>query len=182
MPLDLDPSLVQAAATENTALERLIAAVWPDAYRLAAGIVHDRGLAEDVAQEACAAMAVALASLKDARAFRTWFYRLVVHEAINVARRQPKLASIDESAFKPIEEDRAQSLDLANALRRLPREQRAVVLLHYYAGLNSREIAEAAHLPASTVRFHLMLARRALRRAISLAEHPVSTEAFSNAN
>ena len=182
MPLNLDPALVHAAATENTALERLIAEVWPEAYRLAAGILHDRGLAEDAAQEACAAMAVALAALKDTRAFRSWFYRLVVHEAIGVARRQRKLASLDEAAFKPMEEDRAQTLDLANALQRLPPEQRAVVLLHYYAGLNSREIAEAAQLPASTVRFHLMLARRALRRAISLAEPPASTEALSNAN
>ncbi|MBC5829050.1 MAG: hypothetical protein GIW98_02525 [Candidatus Eremiobacteraeota bacterium] len=39
--------------------------------------------------------------------------------------------------------------------------------MRYYVGLNSGEIAAATGLPSSTVRFHLMLARRRLRKALS---------------
>jgi RNA polymerase sigma factor (sigma-70 family) len=113
VPLNLDPSLIESAAGDSAALERLIAAVWPEAYRLAAGILHDPGLAEDAAQEACAAMAVSLSSLKNVLAFRTWFYRLVVREAISVSRRRRNQLSLHEAASKAIEDDRAQTLDLA---------------------------------------------------------------------
>jgi|SRR5579864_6573729 len=182
MPLNIEVALIEAAATENRSLERLIGTVWPEAYRLALGILRDRGLAEDAAQEACAAMAVSLSSLKSAGAFRAWFYRLVVNESIAISRRQRDKAMPLDAAFETVEFDGAEALDLANALRQLPPEQRAVVLLHYYVGLSSSEIAVAVRFPSSTVRFHLMLARRALRRALSLAGHPASPEALSNAH
>jgi RNA polymerase sigma-70 factor (ECF subfamily) len=163
-------------------MEKLIAAVWPEAFRLSLGILHDRGLAEDAAQEACAAMAVSLSSLKNAGAFRTWFYRVVVHESISASRRRRETVALrnDESAAS--ETDSAQAIDLAKALQKLPPQQRAVVLLHYYAGLNSSEIASAADLPPSTVRFHLMLARRALRRALRVTVPPPTKEIASNAH
>ncbi|MDQ6932923.1 MAG: ECF-type sigma factor [Candidatus Eremiobacteraeota bacterium] len=58
-------------------------------------------------------------------------------------------------------------MDLYNALAALPHVQRGAIILRYYAGLNSGEIAAAMRLPSSTVRFHLMLARRRLRKALS---------------
>jgi RNA polymerase sigma factor (sigma-70 family) len=182
VPLQLDASLIEAAFSDSRSLEQLIAAVWPEAYRLAAGILHDRNLAEDAAQEACASMAAKLSSLKTVAAFGTWFYRLVVNEALTISRRRRETVTLHEVESKAIAFDEAQALDLSNALRHLPAEQRAVVLLHYYVGLNSREIAAAARLPAPTVRFHLMLARRALRRALALSTHSASTEVLSNAN
>ncbi len=181
--MEIDPSLIEAASSESGALERLITGVWPEAFRLAMGILHDRELAEDAAQEACASMAAGLSSLKSSGAFRTWFYRLVVNEAITISRRRREAVTLDEAVSENVQLDNAEALDLARALQRLPAEQRAVVLLHYYVGLSSREIAVAAQLPAGTVRFQLMLARRALRRALSLAAHPASSkEALSNAH
>lgn len=177
----MDASLVEAAATDPSALERLIAAVWPEAYRLSFGILRDRGHAEDAAQEACAAMSRSLSSLKDAAAFRAWFYRLVVNESISLSRRQHESVTLRGAALEPIACNDIDALDLYDALGRLPTTQRAVVLLYYYAGLTSREIAIAAKLPAPTVRYHLMLARRALRRALKLADPTATKEVFSNA-
>jgi RNA polymerase sigma factor (sigma-70 family) len=105
-----------------------------------------------------------------------------VNEAISISRRRRETVTLREAESKTIEFDNAESLDLSRALRNLPAEQRAVVLLHYYAGLSSREISVAACLPAGTVRFHLMLARRALRRALDVAARPASSEAISNAH
>jgi RNA polymerase sigma-70 factor, ECF subfamily len=180
VPLTIDASLIEAAASDDRSLEQLIIAVWPEAFRLAAGILRDRSLAEDAAQEACASMAVALSSLKNPAGFRTWFYRLVVNEAMTISRRRREAATLHEAASHSIEFDNDQAMDLFKALHDLPAERRAIVLLHYYAGLTSREIAVAAHLPAPTVRFHLMLARRALRRALSVAVHPASSEALTH--
>jgi RNA polymerase sigma-70 factor (ECF subfamily) len=126
-------------------------------------------------------MAVSLSSLKNSGAFRAWFYRLVVREAISVARRARDTSNLQNVQALAREIDSAQALDLANALAHLPPEQRTLVLLHYYAGLSSREIAVAVRLPASTVRFHLMLARRALRRALRV-NVPLPKEVISNAH
>lgn len=102
---------------------------------MAAGMLRDRALAEDAAQEACAAMAVALPSLKTTGAFRTWFYRLVVNEAITISRRRRETTTLDDVDCVAMESDNALALDISRALQRLPTEQRIMVLLYYYAGL-----------------------------------------------
>jgi RNA polymerase sigma-70 factor (ECF subfamily) len=167
VPLSVEPELVESARLGGESLDWLIAAVWTEAYRVAFGILRDRGLAEDAAQEACAAIARGLPALKNAGAFRTWSYRIMANRAITTARGRQRLQTLDAAGDRAVEFDRSDTLDLYNALALLPAAQRAVVILHYYIGLNSREIADAIELPAPTVRFHLMLARRALREALS---------------
>ena len=78
------------------------------------------------------------------------------------------MVSLDELAVATGSTDRSDALDLRDALMKLPVEQRGAIVLHYYVGLNSREIAAATGLAAPTVRFHLMLARRTLHKALSV--------------
>ena len=85
----------------------------------------------------------------------------------------------------PLVCDHSDALDLYNALAALPHKWRGAVILHYYAGLNSGEIAAATGLPRSTIRFHLMLARKRLRKALSTLDTqaiPNSQEAVSDAH
>jgi RNA polymerase sigma-70 factor, ECF subfamily len=168
MPLRIErETLEQARDQGGIAFEPLIARVWPEAYRLALSILRDRGLAEDAAQEACAAIAVSLRSLKDLDAFAVWCYRIVVSRALIAARRRPRTQNLDEAASLHAGVDLSDALDLYDALALLSPLQRAMVLLHYYAGYNSTEIASVTGFAASSVRFHLMRARAALRKALS---------------
>lgn len=112
-------------------------------------------------------MARSLPTLKDAGAFHAWNYRIIVSHAITAARRRPRMQALDALADREVHFDRSEALDLYNALAALPVVQRAAIILRYYADLNSGEIAAATGLPSSTVRFHLMLARRRLRKALS---------------
>jgi RNA polymerase sigma-70 factor (ECF subfamily) len=181
MALDIDVALVDAARCGGEALERLITAVWPEAYRVAAGILRDRNLAEDAAQETCAAIAAALPRLKDTRAFRSWSYTAMVRHAIIVGRRRRPVQPIDAIAGVQFIADNNDAIDLYRALGALSQAERAAVLLHYYAGLNSGEIAAATRLSPSTVRFHLMIARNKLRKALSGEMPAAAKEASSNA-
>jgi len=167
MPLDFEDELIESAKSGGAALECLIAAVWPEAYRIALSILRDAGLAEDAAQDACAAMARSLGTLKNSASFPAWCYRTIVNHAITAGRRRPRTQALDTLAERAIHVDRSDALDLYRALAELSYVQRAVVLMHYYAGLDSGEIAAATGLPRSTIRFHLMLARQALRRALA---------------
>lgn len=175
MPLDLDKELIRNAQTGGgAALERVIVSVWSEAFRIAAGILRDRGLAEDAAQEACVSIVQGLPRLKDAGSFAGWSYKIIVNHAISVARSRRRLQPLDTIETCDVRFDSEESLDLARALGTLSLPQRAAVILHYYAGLTSREIAEATGLPRSTIRFHLMLSRRKLREA--LADWPAQTD------
>ncbi|HZY98194.1 MAG TPA: RNA polymerase sigma factor [Candidatus Baltobacteraceae bacterium] len=167
MALSIDPALVTAARSDDVSLELLIVAVWPEAYRLAASILRDRTLAEDVAQEACATMARSLDGLKDVKTFSPWFYRIVSNYAIGAARRRRPTVSIDAVSECSTQFDSSDALDLYDALAALPIDQRAALVLHYYAGLNSFDIAAVLGVAAPTVRFRIMLARRALAKALS---------------
>ncbi|MEO6836567.1 MAG: sigma-70 family RNA polymerase sigma factor [Candidatus Tumulicola sp.] len=184
MPLAVDPALVENARSGGAGLERLVAAVWPEAYRIALSILHDRGLAEDAAQEACAAMARSLPALENTDVFPAWCYKIIANHAITASRRRPRTQALDAVAELEIHLDRSDALDLYKALATLPVVQRGAIILHYYAGLNSREIAAATGLARSTVRFHLMLARRTLRRALTVTDAVTtrqSEEVFSDA-
>ena len=179
MALKIDPALVRAATSDDASLERLIEAVWPEAYRLAASILRDRTLAEDVAQEACATMARSLATLKEAGTFTSWLYRIVTNHAITAVRKRRPTVPIDAAAECGAHFDSSDALDLYTALAALPIDQRAAIVLHYYGGLNSFEIAQALGVAAPTVRFRMMLARRALARALA-APSNVPNEALSH--
>ncbi|HEY8298519.1 MAG TPA: sigma-70 family RNA polymerase sigma factor [Candidatus Baltobacteraceae bacterium] len=182
MPLTLDSDLIENARSGGAGLERLIIAVWPEAYRIALSILRDVGLAEDSAQEACASIARSLSTLQNTSAFAAWSYKIIVNRAIALARRHPRTQTLDAAGDRGIHLDPSDALDLHDALASLPFVQRGAIILHYYAGLNSGDIAAATGLPASTVRFHLMLARRALRKALSRTDPLATTseEVLSN--
>ncbi len=55
---------------------------------------------------------------------------------------------------------------LEDCLRRLSRQQRAVVVLFYTEGLRIREIAQILGIQEGTVKTHLFRAREALRRCL----------------
>ena len=129
-------------------------------------------------------MARSLPSLKKTSGFSAWSYTIIVNRAIVAARRRRRTLSLDDVPPALDETDRSATLDLHDALMRLPVQQRGAIVLHYYAGLNSRDIAAATGLAASTIRFHLMLARRTLHKALSEVPEPSaqpSEEALPNA-
>lgn len=178
MPLTIERHVVDGARACAAGLEALIRAIWPEAYRLALSILRDRGLAEDAAQESCAAIARSLPSLKDSGAFAAWSYRVIVSHALTAARSRPGTQSLEALPEAGIFADPNDALDLAGALASLSPLQRVVILLHYYAGFTSAEIAATVSLRPSTVRFHLMSARRALRAA--LLDTPSDDEVFTD--
>ena len=56
--------------------------------------------------------------------------------------------------------------DLLEVLRRLPRKQRAAVVLHHYAGYSSREVASMIDSTPAAVTVHLANGRKRLRRLL----------------
>ncbi len=166
MNFSVERSLIERARGDREALNDLIERIWPEVYRVCIGIVRDRMAAEDAAQEACASIARGIPSLHEAGAFYGWMYRIAGRCAVDAEKTRCRNVHQPERDV-PIVDDTAASIDLHAAILKLPLAPRAAVVLTYFAGLRSSEVAAALHVPSPTVRFHLMLARRRLRELLS---------------
>jgi RNA polymerase sigma-70 factor (ECF subfamily) len=94
-----------------------------------------------------------------------WVRRVALNRLSNqrrsLVRRLRALARSGEP--EPTPEPSLDGLDLADALRRLPDQQRTAVALHYIEGLKVREVAQAMNVTDGTVNRHLHRARETLR-------------------
>jgi len=147
-----------AARGSERAVEELFARHWPDAYRTALLIAHDRAAAEDIAQEAFLSALRALPRFDRRRPLRPWLHRIVVNRAIDWARARQLRQEVDVDAVPEVAappEDVAGLGEMGAALARLTPEHRAVVVMRYLLELTPGEIADVLGLPRGTVNSRL---------------------------
>jgi RNA polymerase sigma-70 factor (ECF subfamily) len=146
-----------SASGDRRAFDELVLRYGPYALRVAARIVQNRALAEDVAQEAFVRCWSQIHRFDPRQArFTTWLYRIVVNLCIDLKRRpepEPLPEDFDRidagaDAEEMMEYSERDTL-LARALSDLPMRQRAALTLVYDQGLSG---AEAARVLGSTVK------------------------------
>jgi RNA polymerase sigma-70 factor, ECF subfamily len=151
------------------------------AYSLAHRIVGERGVAEDVTQEAFLSLWRTGARYDAARgSVRSWMLGIVRNRAIDALRRTagpaPKLdlddeAVLDSRASEEMTEaeaiKRETSQRLRGALSELPREQSEVIGLAYFGGFTHAEIAELLGMPLGTVKGRMRLGLEKIRAALA---------------
>jgi RNA polymerase sigma-70 factor (ECF subfamily) len=81
--------------------------------------------------------------------------------AVRTAGRHRLLGTLLGRIEPPRQEEGA-DLDLADAMRRLPPQQRAAVALHYYEDRPLTEVAQILNCSHSTAKVHVFKARRRL--------------------
>jgi RNA polymerase sigma-70 factor (ECF subfamily) len=148
---------------------------WRGAYRAAYLVVHDAPAAEDIAQDGFLAAVDALDRFDRRRPFAPWLHRIVVNRALDWARREALRRRVDraESVFEPLPPPEEIGGEMIAALRELPAEQRAVVVLRHLLEYTPGEIAAMLDLPRGTVNSRL---RRGLDRLRETAEAELSLE------
>jgi RNA polymerase sigma-70 factor (ECF subfamily) len=178
-----------AKARDREAFEVLVERHGAGTYRLAAAIVGEADAA-DVTQESFIAAWQQLPALRDAAAFEGWLRRICVNRSRNWLRdrsRRPRAAldidrGLDHGAaglpdphaeFQGGVEARAV---LEPAFERLSPDQRAILALHYSAGLSIADAAEALGIRGGTAKSRLAAALAALRREIADPIEDVRTE------
>jgi len=145
-------------------LEALFRTHWPRAHRAAYLVTHDAQAAEDIAQEAFIAAVRALDRFDRRRPFGPWLHRIVVNRAIDWTRARQLRAEVELGESLPAADPAgAPSDDLLTALRRLPPEHRAVIVLRHLLEFTPGEIAEALDLPRGTVNSRLRRGLDSLR-------------------
>jgi RNA polymerase sigma-70 factor (ECF subfamily) len=163
-----------AQAGSASDLEALFRSHWPRAYRAAYLVVHDRGAAEDIAQEAFLAAVRALDSFDRRRPFGPWLHRIVVNRAIDWTRARSLRREVGDDALETTESSPETAVGMpANvtaALASLPPDQRAVIVLRYLLEYTPGEIARMLELPRGTVNSRLRRGLDALQGRITEGE------------
>jgi RNA polymerase sigma-70 factor, ECF subfamily len=155
---------LRAKAGEQEALEALVQACHPLAYRLALSILDDPQEAQDATQEALMRVVKGLASFRQEASFRTWLYAITLNVCRQRLRRwlrnQRLLAALGSlvrltgRTTDTIEEHvlhAERKSILMQAVGELPEEQRTALVLRYYHDLTVVEIAELMGVTERTV-------------------------------
>jgi RNA polymerase sigma-70 factor (ECF subfamily) len=136
-------------------------------------VLRDEDLAQDAVQEALITAWLDIRGLRDPDRFDAWLHRLLVRGCYRAAKRdrgrrrvEVQLLPIDETPT-PDPQSALEARDqLDRAFRRLPIEQRAVLVLHHYLDMSDREAAEVLDIPIGTFKSRLNRATQALRAAL----------------
>jgi RNA polymerase sigma-70 factor (ECF subfamily) len=146
---------------------------------IAQRILHDFDLAEDAVQQTLVIAWRELPRLRDPARFEVWLHRILVNACYSESRRARVWSShVRVLPIEPYASDASGQLadrdELERGLRRLPPEQRAVLVLRHYLGLPPADIAETLGIRPGTVRARLHHAHRALRAALDAEERALT--------
>jgi len=192
--IDLTGQLVRdARAGDRSAFERLIKLHFRRIHRWALVGTGDPDDADDVTQRVLILVHRKLRLFRGDASFESWLYR-ITSNAVSEHFRQRKsrertMDRFEESGLRveatdahrkgwadKISDDRAAGL-VRGFFGELPAKQREVFDLVELQGFKASEAAELLGLEASTVRVHLLRARRTIRERV-LEQHPKLVEDY----
>ena len=174
----------RARAGDAEAFRALVVRYQRKVYAVALGIVKDRDLAWDVAQETFVRVHTHLDDFKGDSSFSTWVLRIGSHLAIDAVRKERTAAKqdIDEvrdgdlagsgegilatELGKDPQENllrRELATKMTEALAQLPEKHRTILVLREVEGLSYEELAERLGIHRGTVMSRLFHARKKMQ-------------------
>ena len=161
-------------------LEILVNRYQVQAVHTAYLILFDRSLAEEIAQTAFIKVAERIHQFDDHRSFAPWFMRIIVNDALKLAKKRQRDVSLEAildqptallagwlADPEPLPEQLVAQMEIRQhilkAIQSLPPGQRAVIVMRYFLEMNMAEMSEKTERPLSTIKWWLRDARKQLR-------------------
>ena len=144
---------------------------------LARRFCHDEGDAEELVNRTFAAVVSGIDDYLEKSAFFSWMCQIMTNiHTVDVRRMENKIILYpgdvpevaDTSSAERIYEEVDASL-LREAVHKLPKESRELLVLHYFLDIPIPKIAKILAVPAGTVKSHLHYARKALAAKLGVA-------------
>lgn len=163
---------------DREAFEELVRRSADRLYAVVLRFVADGDEAQEVTQDAFLRAWRSIGRFEGRSRFFTWLYRIGINEAKRRAARRPPapIVSLDDEPvpdapdWSEAPETRFQQADtrrvLEEAIRALPMEYRAPVILRDIEGLTTQEAAEVMDLGEAAFKSRLHRARLTVRRAL----------------
>jgi RNA polymerase sigma-70 factor (sigma-E family) len=167
-----EPGSVPLDVEAYQAVTALFAQHYRTLVGLAAFLIRDTAMAEEVVQESFVAMHCGWSRLRDSDKALPYLRRSVVNRSRSVLRHRmvidknapkppPDMPSAEQGAIAQLERSA-----VVEALRALPLRQREALVLRYYADLSEAQIAAAMGITTGAVKSHTARGMSALRSAL----------------
>jgi RNA polymerase sigma-70 factor (ECF subfamily) len=185
----------RARSGDRDALELVLSLHYDRIYAVCRRMTGNDADAADAAQETLISVVRGLPRFDGRSRVSTWIYRLAVNASIDELRRRARRPAVGldsgresarvgaiagrsdapgatTAAGAPLDdlESVPDRVDIDVALRRLPAEFRAAVVLRDLCGLDYAEIAEVLSVPAGTVRSRIARGRALLAKELAPPE------------
>jgi RNA polymerase sigma factor (sigma-70 family) len=167
---------------DEEAFRSLFAAYGPSALALAARVLRQRHLAEEIVQEAFLSLWLTPELYDERRgSVKAWLMTMVHHRAVDAVRREEAQRRRSDDAVAGLREEDDDPTDdvvegvaapaeraaVLEALGSLPPEQREVLELMYFDGLSQTQVAEKTGAPLGTVKSRALLGMRRMRAELT---------------
>jgi len=159
--------------SQQVEFEWVFRSTYPSVLRTTFLILHDRGRAEEVTQDAFLHLYERWGGVVHIDHPSAWVRKVATRAAV----RQARLARVRRSAGQDEEVtawDQLPDVDLVRAVASLAPQQRAAVALYYLEDLPVEEVAHLLGVSASTVKQHLHRARARLATMLSASPEEVT--------
>ncbi len=117
-------------------------------YKTAMAYLGSHAWAMDAMDEAIYKGLCGYKKLRKPEFFTTWMTRILMNECNNELRRRKRTCPMEELPETAVEE--FDSLPLKEALQKLPKELKDVIVLRYFSGFTLAETAELLKIPQGT--------------------------------
>ena len=170
----------EALAGDRRALDTLLRRHYSAVYGLCRRMTGNDADAADAAQDALLAIVRGLARFDGRSRFSTWVYRVTTNVCLDELRRRRRRPEPRDDvamgstpvASVAVDTSVADRLDVDAALRSLPPDFRAAVVLRDLCGLDYEEIATVLDIPAGTVRSRISRGRAAVADRLGNPSRP----------
>ena len=175
----IDPTILAAQCGDQAAFASLYDVHAARVFALCLGLAGDRTTAAELVQDVFVRVWEKLGSFRGDCAFSTWLHRVAVNTALESERKGRRrslrvliAADLRLERHAPAPDapapstDAGLSMDLEDAISRLPQGARAVFVLHDVEGYQHAEIGERLGIAEGTSKAHLFRARRLLREML----------------
>ena len=139
-------------------------------FRIAFGYLKNRDDADDVTQEVFMRLYSANAEFESEEHIRNWLIRVTINQCKHLFRSPwRKVENIDDYAAT-LSFGQTEDRELFCTVMSLEQKCRTVMLLYYYEGYSTAEIASLLGVPANTVSTRLSRARAKLKNVLTEVE------------
>jgi len=135
-------------------------------FAICLGMLGNNHDAEDIAQQALLKGFTHIKQLRDDERFGAWIVRIAKNLCIDFIRRQKRNRyALVERGVRP-ERESNECPEIRGALAKLPQDSRLVLMLYYFDGRSTKNIAETFEISEAAVQTRISRARKQLRKLL----------------
>lgn len=152
---------------DSNAYGELINQYNPYFYKIAFLYVRNEDAAVEIVQDSVYQGFLKIKTLRNPELFSTWMTRIIMNKAVRYIKENKKMVEYDENFCEDSRpEHLEEKLDLMNAVNRLPKKYKNVIIQKYFLDMSVDEIAKNQMIPENTVKTNLSRARASLKRIL----------------